>query len=174
MQSVALGPQQSWTITKPQLIETAKRKTEDLVKYIKAKGYPNKRGIDQEQRDMAVLLATIRKEHKEKKQTQVTAFRLNYIKELMPNFAFDGVEQKFMESVDRLRDFIEFNNRVPRYGGDESDEKNIYSFMQRARHAYQTSDTAYLTPSRLKYIQEQMPYLELKPDTTDEFASKIK
>jgi hypothetical protein len=49
------------------LIETAKRKTEDLVKYIKAKGYPNKRGIDQEQRDMAVLLATIRKEHKEKK-----------------------------------------------------------------------------------------------------------
>ena len=53
MQSV-LDPQTPWTVIKPSVVETAKRKTERLVKYIKEKGYPNKRASTYEERLMAV------------------------------------------------------------------------------------------------------------------------
>lgn len=72
--------------------------------------------------------------------------------EIMPEFIFDGVEQIFIDSANRLRDFIQTHYRVPKYVGTFSGEKDTYSFMQRVRHAYQTSDTSYLTPNRLKYI----------------------
>ncbi len=50
MQSTMLDPQTPWTVVKPQLIETARRKTDELVKYIREKGYPNKRSLDDEER----------------------------------------------------------------------------------------------------------------------------
>ncbi len=54
MQSVIHGQQTPWTVIKPSVVETAKRKTERLVNYIKEKGYPNKRASTYEERLMAV------------------------------------------------------------------------------------------------------------------------
>ena len=44
---------------------------------------------------------------------------------------WDGVEDTFKSSVERLRLFIETHERIPKYGGDIPNEKIIYGFMQR-------------------------------------------
>ncbi len=48
---------------------------------------------------------------------------------MIPDFVWDGVNAIFNASVHRLRDFIQDNERIPKYGGKQPDEKLIYGFM---------------------------------------------
>ena len=141
---------------KPKLLDNAFKQVDDIKAYLDSHNgvYPSRRSTDKKQHAIATAIECIRKEIRGKKTTAVTKDRLAYLKRVIPNFKVDGVDLKFQNSVDRLRDFYTAHNRIPRYGGPEQDEKIIYGFMQRIKQAYQEKDEEYVTPDRLEYIRE--------------------
>ena len=122
-------------ITRPKCFITMRTQVEKLAAYLrKTNGvYPNKRSLDEEEHEMGVVIAKLRKEKKGKVETQTSKDRIAYVNELIPDFVWDATNEKFISSALRLKEFFNLYNRIPKYGGDKLNEKIIYGFYQRVR-----------------------------------------
>ncbi len=76
---------------------TAKQQIDSLKAYLIKNNYqyPNKRSKTEPEHKLGILVDNIRKENKDKKRTQVSEFRLNYVKQTITDFVFDGVNGIF-------------------------------------------------------------------------------
>jgi hypothetical protein len=98
---------------------------------------------------MGLLVETVRKL---KKTGPATHPLLLLAEEIIPDFVYDGVQQIFIDSAIRFKNFTILHGRLPKYDGPEADEKQCYSFMQRVRQARQEGDADYLTAERRAII----------------------